>query len=240
MFNAREDNELWLISGQRRLEAWEKLFDTPIPAIVCDDYDSLFQALLTEQDEADPSLTKPMTWRNKIEFGQILRGVAVFMRFHRKNASNAVPGCSTSSAEVYRLMGCADWQWRGLRTFASVTVRYDGHSDVLHDPDLANQLLDKLDAGAITVAMARDAYTNRPNRVKAPPVRISAKAWRESVESLIRSVELTTNELEDMLLSPNADIGPEEFESFVSRLRDIRRSAGRSERHAHRKSTESR
>lgn len=236
VFNAREENELWLISGDRRLRALWLIGTDPIPAIVCQDFDSLFEVLMKELADSESKWVKPFTWTDRMDYGMILRGVQLFLRAYRRPKNQPVSGCTISIDEIAPLLDCNRSQWRDLRMISAGRVKYEKQDRTKHDPDLANKLLAKIDKGLMTTVQARVTYLNRGDKIGPGhhPASVTSTRWRTTTASLVNSLSINSVPLEELLQSVNDDITSEELTELLNQITTIRRTIGRAERHAQR------
>lgn len=236
VFDAHEENELWLISGHRRLQAWTKYEASTVPAIVCRDFDTLLATLIKERDEADRDFVKPLTWTNRLDYGMILRGVQLFMRGHRKRGDGITEGSTHTIGDISEVLECGEIDWRNLRFINAGRVKYEKQERTVHNAALASALLVRLDNGEITPTQARELYFHRPNRVgetrKGKPV--GAQRWRSSVDSLLNALDTNALPLEEFLQSVNGDITAEELDKIRERAAVVRRTLIRTENHCKR------
>ena len=225
------DGTLTLISGDRRLKAWQsgRHANTPIPTIICTTFDELFQACLDEAEE-DRRLNRavPMLPSEKTQYGMIFRGIQVYMRNNFRTSGSVTPGCTIRFDEVAKILDLAFAEWKVLRLLTSAYVIYDNRN-TSHDPELARQLLAEIDEGLITVFTAKGKYALRPGRTPGRiPSTVSPKPhlyWAQHAPSIIDSLGYQSDLLWDFRIVPE-QIPSEDLQSAIATLRRVETQIG--------------
>lgn len=200
------EGALWLISGDRRLRAWKATHTpaVPIPAVIFDAYDELFDYLLKEEGQQVDSFSKPMLPSEQLQFGLILRGVMIRMRSTARDYKGFTPGCSYSYERVAELFGVIESQWASLRILSCAYIAYEARRDTEHNPAYAGSVLERVDSGELTWFQAKTYYEKRPrNSTKRLVSPISSAHWEAQAPKFLGAVSASSEMLFDFRAIPN-------------------------------------
>jgi len=235
VFNAAHLNELWLIEGDRRVQAAKLAGLDTISAIVCRTFDELAAALWDMKDRWDTrgvdETFSPMLASHKLQWGLILRGVKKYIRRYDSIAGQGykLPNAATPLASLLEIVDINANRWRSLRLLGAVYVNYDHTQSRDTNVSLAAELLAKVDSGELSYSQAELRYRSQTlshwNQNEQP---ISSAAWIKQMTAVTDSLDVLTKQLET-LRTPPPDLSVDELNFWLEKIRQVRNPLTRME-----------